>query len=166
MKKNNGFTLIELILYIAIISIVMSALIPFAWNVIEGSAKSSVEQEVSSQARYVSERIKYEIRNAQDINSISAISISLKEANPSVDPTVIDLSGGKIRVTQGTGSSVNLNSDATSVTSLTFTDYRSADSKAKNIQFSITFDDNYTGTRQEYNAPAITVQSSAELRSN
>lgn len=162
----KGFTLIELILYVAIITIVMSALIPFAWSVIEGSAKSSVEQELSSQARYVSERIKYEIRNAKDINSVSATSISLKETTAAYDPTVVDLSGGKVRVTQGTGLPVNLNSNNTSVTSLAFTDYRSADKKTKHIQFVFTIDDNYTGSRQEYNAPAQTLESSAELRSN
>lgn len=164
MKTEHGFTLIELILYVAIITIVMGALIPFAWSVIEGSAKSSVEQEVSSQARYVSERIKYEIRNANDINSISAQSIDLNTDTNAT--TVIDLSAGKVRIKYGAGIPVNINSNDTNVTNLTFTDYQSADAKTKHIQFSFTIDDNYAGSRQEYDAPAITVESSAELRSN
>ena len=165
LRSRRGFTLIELILYVTIITIVMGALIPFAWNVIEGSAKSSVEQEVSSQARYVSERIKYEIRNANDINSISASSIDLNTDTNAV--AVIDLSGGKVRIKYGAGGTpINLNSNDTNVTGLAFTDYRSADTKTKHIQFSFTIDDNYTGSRQEYDAPAITIESSAELRSN
>lgn len=164
--KKNGFTLIELILYVSIITIVMSGLIPFAWNVIEGSVKSSIEQDVSSQARYVSERIKYEIRNAADINSVSATSISLKETVPANDPTIIDLSGGKIRVKQGAGAAVNLNSNDTNVTALSFANYSSADLKTKHIQFTFTLDDSYTGSRQEYNAPPITIESSGEIRSN
>ncbi len=75
--NNKGFTFIELILYVAIVAIMMTALIPFAWNAIEGGVKSATEQEVFSQARYVSERIKYEVRNASSINSVTATQISL-----------------------------------------------------------------------------------------
>ncbi len=162
---NKGFTLIELILYITIITIVMGALIPFAWSVIEGGVKSSVEQEVSSQARFVSERIKYEIRNANNINNVLASSIDL---NTDINATtVINLSGDKITIKYGAGGTpINLNSNDTSVTSLVFTDYQSADTKTKHIQFTFTIDDNYTGSRQEYNAPAISLESSAEIRSN
>src|SRR6266571_3526280 len=83
---ERGFTLIELIIYIAIVAIILTSLIPFAWNVIEGGAKSATEQEVFANARYVSERIKYEIRNASGINSVSATSISLSETSGAVNP--------------------------------------------------------------------------------
>lgn len=167
MKKNNGFTLIELILYMAIVTIVMGALIPFAWNVIEGSAKSSVEQEVSSQARFVSERIKYEIRNATAINSpIAGASSNVLNLNSS-PATIIDLSSEKTRISKDGGTNyTNLNSNDTSVSGLTFTSYESTDGKTKHIKFSFTIDDNYAGTRQEYDAPAINIESSAELRGN
>ena len=164
--KTKGFTLIELILYIAIITIVMSALIPFAWNIIEGSAKSSVEQEVSSQARYVSERIKYEIRNATSINTPApgaSGSVLILNTSPS---TIIDLNSSKVRISDDGGPLTNLNSNETEVSGLNFTSYQSSDGKTKHIQFSFTVDDNYTGSRQEYDAPAITIESSAELRSN
>lgn len=164
MKNKRGFTLIELILYIAIISIVMGALIPFAWQVIRGSVKSATEQEISSQARFVSERIKYEIRNANSINSTSASSIDLNTDTNAT--TVIDLSGGKVRIKYGAGATVNLNSDDTNITTLTFTDYRSADGKAQNIQFSFTIDENFISGRQEYQAAAQTIEGSAEVRSN
>lgn len=166
-KKESGFTLIELILYISIISIFLVSLVPFAWNIIGGGVKSAAEQEVFSQARSVSERIKYEIRNATGINNVSATSISLVKSEVSLNPTVIDLSGGKIRITQGTpGTPYNLNSNDTSATSLIFTDYTSADSKTKHIQFTFTIDDNYGSLRQEYQVPAVTIESSAEIRSN
>src|SRR3989344_7372816 len=67
---EKGFTLIELILYMALVSIVLTAIVPFAWNIIGGGVKSSAQQEVFSQARFVSERIKYEIRNASGITSV------------------------------------------------------------------------------------------------
>ncbi|MBI4038377.1 prepilin-type N-terminal cleavage/methylation domain-containing protein [Candidatus Daviesbacteria bacterium] len=163
---ERGFTFIEVILYVAIITIVMSALIPFAWSVIEGGVQSSSQQEVFSQARFVSERIKYEIRNANGINSVSPTNISLAVSPPANDPTIIDLAAGNIRIKLGAASAVNLNSTDTKITTLTFTNYSSADNKTKHIQFSFTIDDNYPSGRAEYDVPSYTLEGSAELRSN
>lgn len=163
--KNRGFSLIELILYIALLTIILSAIIPFAWQIIEGGTESGMQQEVWSNARYVSERIKYEIRNASGINSVTTSSISLTETTTSLNPTVISLSSGNVRLTQGAGSPVNLNSNITKISSLGFTNYTSADNKTKNIQFTFTLVMNVPQTRQEYKQ-SITMESAAELRTN
>lgn len=167
MKNSKGFTYVEFILYIAIVVIVLSALIPFAWNVIGGGVKSTTQQEVFSNAQYISERLKYEIRNAAGINSVSSTLISLSVASVSANPTVIWLSGGDMYITQGTASAVRLNSQNTTVTNLAFTNFTSSDNKAKNIQFTFTIAAKYqgAGTRQEYNE-STTMESDAELRSN
>lgn len=164
-NNNRGFTFIELLLYISIVTIMLSAIIPFAWNIIGSSTKSSTEQEVFSQARYVSERLKYEIRRASGITSVGATSISLTNFSPDTT-TVIDLSANKARINKNGTGPVNLNSNDTNVTSLAFTDYTSADNKTKNIQFSFTMDDTGASTRKEYQVPAVTIESSAEVRSN
>ena len=121
--------------------------------------------EVYTQARYVSERLKYEIRNATGINSVAATSISLVVSDGTKNPTVIDLSGGKVRVKWGAATAVNINSDGTNVSSLIFTDYTSGDSKTKHIGFVFTLTDNSTSVRQEY-AESVSVRGSAEVRSN
>lgn len=164
MHSTRGFTLIELLLYVALVTIILSALIPFTWDIIGSSVKSRVQQEVSSNGRYVTERINYEIRNAAGINSVSASSISLSETVAAVNPTVIDLSGGKVRITQGAGSPVNLNSDDTTVSSLIFTDYTSADNKTKHIQTALSIGSSLNQTRQEYKQ-TMTLETSAEVRS-
>ena len=164
---QKGFTFIELLLYLAIVTIMMTALIPFAWNTIEAGVKNSTEQEVFSNARYISEQLNYQIRNASGINSVSATSISLATFNANTNPTVIDLSSGNIRMKQGTGAVINLNSANTTISSLTFTNYTSADNKTKNIQYVLTIAASFpsAGQRQEYNE-SVTIESSAELRSN
>lgn len=164
---NQGFTFIELILYLAIVSIMMTALIPFAWNVIGGGVKSATEQEVFSQARYISERIKYEVRNASGINSVSATQISLATFDAATNPTIITSTSGNITIKQGAGATVNLNSTDTKISSFTFTNYTSADNATKNIQFVMTVAANYpnAGSRQEYNE-STTLESDAEVRSN
>lgn len=165
MMKQFGFTLIELILYIAIVTIVISALIPFGWAIIGSGAKSSTQQEVFSNARFISERIKYEIRNASGVNSVTASSISLANFNATLNRTIIDISGGKIRIKQGTNPTIDLNSADTTANSLTFTNYTSTDNKTKNIQFNFTLQSNFNQTRQEYQQ-TVTVQGDGEIRSN
>jgi type II secretory pathway pseudopilin PulG len=166
-KMRKGFTYIELILYVAIVIIVLAALVPFAWNVIEGGVKSTTEQEVFSNAQYISERLKYEIRNASGINSVTPTQISLSVASSSANPTVISLSSGNLTITQGSGSAQLLNSQNTTISSLNFTNYTSADTKTKNIQFIFTLAAKYAGAglRQEYNESTI-IEGAAEIRSN
>jgi len=161
---RRGFTFIELILYMAIVSIIVGSLVIFAWNIIGGGVKSSVEQEVYANARYVSERIKYEIRRASGITSVAPSSISLTNFSPDTS-TAIDLSSGKVRISQNGGTPVSLNSADTTVSSLVFTDYRSADNKTKHIQFTLTLTSNFAQARQEYQG-SVSLESSAELRSN
>lgn len=165
MHNQKGFTLIELILYMAIVAFILGSLVTFAWNIIGTQAKSATEQEVFSSARYVSERIKYEIRDASGINSVTPTSISLANSVVSKNPTVIDLSGGKVRIKYGASGVVNLNSTDTNVSSLVFTNYTSGDNKTKNIQFTFTLQSNYSTSRQEY-IETTSIRGDAEVRSN
>ena len=160
--NNHGFTFIELILYISIVTIMLSAIVPFGWNVVKSSVKSSVEQEVYSQARYVSERIKYEIRNASGITTVSSNSISLTNFSPDTT-TVIDLSAGKIRINKNGTGATNLNSNDTTASSLTFTNYTSGNN-TKNIGFSFSVASNL-GALQQYQE-SVSIRGDAELRSN
>ena len=152
MKK--GFTFVELLLYTAIVGTIFSSLVPFAWEVIGGGARSAVDQEVDSNARLIMERIKSEVRNAKNI-SVSQMSLTITEQDLST--TVIDLSGGNIRL-----DAVNLNSADTLVTDLVFTDFSSASTKQVQIRFTII---SAIGQgRQEY-GQSVTLESSAEVRS-
>lgn len=163
-NSHKGFTFIELILYVAIVTIILSALVPFAWSAVETGVKSAVQQEVNANARYITERIKYEIRNASGITSVNPNSISLTNFSPDT-ATVIDLSSGNVRINKNGGGTVNLNSFNTVINSLTFTNYTSSDNKTKHIQFVINVSASFTAARQEYQ-DSVVVESSSEVRSN
>lgn len=161
----NGFTLVEMILYIAIVSIFMTGLVYFTWDVIYGRVKSFVHQEVNQNTRFASKRILFEIKNASGVNVISASSISLGTADPARNPTVIDVSGGRIRIGYGnsgncpTSNPCYLTSNRVN-SSLLFTDLSFGNSS--NIKFVLTASS--TGDRQEYEK-SETYESSVELRS-
>ena len=159
---RKGFTLIELILYIAIVTIMVSSLIPFAWSVIEGGTKSATEQEVSSNGRYIMERIKYEIRRASGITSVSLTSLSLTNFAPDTT-TVIDYSGGNVRINKNGTGVINLNSNDVTIQNLWFTNYTSG-SVTKNVQVNMTLRSNFAQTRQEYQM-TVNMETAAEVRS-
>lgn len=170
-KSNKGFTLIELILYVALISIFISGAVLFAWDIIFGRVKSQVQQEVNQNLRLASQRIVYEVRNASDINSVGANDICLASGDSSRNPTKFYISSGRLRIGWGGGSAdcINLTNDEpltsnqVTVSVLTFTDLSTVDEESKNIGFVITVES--TGDKQEWEK-SQTYSTSVELRSN
>ncbi|MBI2031894.1 MAG: prepilin-type N-terminal cleavage/methylation domain-containing protein [Candidatus Levybacteria bacterium] len=164
LNNQKGFTFIELILYVSIFVMMLVTIIPFSWDMILSSRKSAVQQEVNSQARYIAERLKYEVRNATGVSAFFPTMIILNTSNPATNPTwIIGGGGGQVLVRQGTGSFVPLNSGNT-YTNLEFTNYSSSDYKTKNIQFILTVTSKF-GSGNQNNA-STSISSDAEIRSN
>jgi len=65
-EKGAGFTLIELTIYIAIVSVVLVLLTGFVWSIIQGSAKSARYREVQQNARFGMEKITRALRAGQN----------------------------------------------------------------------------------------------------
>lgn len=173
---EKGTSLIEALLYIAIFSVIMMSVVVLGWNIIQSSIKVTTQQEVYSTARFISEKISYEIRNSAGINTASSnfgvnlavtpgAQLSLASSSAPSNPTIFDVSGNYLRIKRGASAAVNLNSSATKVTSLVFTNYTSTDLTSQNVSFTITVANSYTGARQEYKA-TVTMEGSAEFRGN
>jgi len=172
INNQKGFTLIELILYIAIISIFITGTILFAWDIIHASVKSDTHREVSQNLRLASMRIAHEIRNASGINSSPSLpgsSISLTNTDPLKNPTIIDVSSGRIRIGQGNSGSCPssspcfLTSNNVTVTSLQFTDLSSAGGESKNVNYVIDLESN--ADRKEWQK-SQSYENSVEIRSD
>ncbi|MCH7730769.1 prepilin-type N-terminal cleavage/methylation domain-containing protein [Patescibacteria group bacterium] len=171
LEPRAGFTLIELIIYIALVSIFISGAILFAWDIIYGRVKSGVQREVTQNLRLASKRLVYEIRNASGINSVSTSTISLVMDESDRNPTVFDVSGGRLRIGYGSGGSCpstspcSLTSNKVTVSNLAFTDLSSSGGESVNIQFTIALESNNPSGRQEWEK-SQTYTTSVELRSN
>ncbi len=101
----TGFTLIELILYVALVSIFISGAIRFAWDLIYSGVKSDIEREVNYNLRLASSRLALEMRNASAVNSLGSSDLCLASHDTSHNPTRFYLSEGRLRVGWGGGSS-------------------------------------------------------------
>ena len=111
-KRNVGFTLLELLLYVGIISMLMVVLVLFVSSVASARIKSQAISEVESQGMQALYQITQAVRNAEGINAPSvgsaASSLSLAMADASKNPTVFDVFEGAIRMQEGTNSQVIL----------------------------------------------------------
>ena len=112
LKKNNGYTLIELVLYISLFTIMISAISISFSLFFDSKIKNQTIMEVDGEGAQIMQIITQTIRNANSINSpilgASDTSLSLNVVNPILDPTVFSLSGNEINVTEGLIPAVSL----------------------------------------------------------
>ncbi len=159
--KTKGFTLIELILYIALVAIFLSGAIFFAWDLVYGRQKAMAKQTVDQSARIAMSRIAYEIRRATDINSLATTSIELENGT---NDTTISLNTNTIELTTEGAGPFALTSDQVTVTDLTFTDLSSTDENSNNILVSITLTQSGVAVSEQFTADT-TLTETVELNS-
>lgn len=127
LRQEDGYTLIELIVYIAVVSVVLVIAVVLSIDLLRGRAKSTSLEVVNQNGRLVLERLTTVIRNADLVNAGSSVfgtspgRLSLQMPDVSVNPTVFDVSGTTLRVSEGTGIPQSLTSPDVEVTSLIFT---------------------------------------------
>lgn len=171
-SSSQGFTLIELIIYVSLTSLFLAGGVQFMWGVILTQAKSNVQQEVSQNLRWASQRIVHEIRNATGINRIDSNEICLAASDSTYNPTRFYLDDGRLRIGWGGGSldcssTANdelLTSNKVRVSALTFEDLSTVEGDTQNIRFTVTIESTSPSGRPEWEKNQ-TYSSSVELRS-
>lgn len=127
-KKNrvstSGFTLIELVIYSALVTIIMGALVMTSVNVLAARARIIAMEEVSHNARIALGKITHEIRQSESIEEVGGIDgSSLKLIDPEATVVEFDLEGGALQISRGEGSTpFALTSESVIVSSLQFSD--------------------------------------------
>jgi len=152
---RKGFTLIEFLIYIAIVSSILVLISGLLWNIVFGNIKETAYQEVQQNGRFALTKISQEIKKAIGINSPSpgnsANSISLVMANPNLNPTIFDLADGKLRISQGTNPPIELTTDEVIVSNLKFTNL-SYEATPGTIRIEMTISHLNPANRMEYQA--------------
>lgn len=168
MKKLSpaGFTLVELLLYVSIASIILLITSLFLFTLLESRIKNQTIAEVEQQGLQVMQLVTQTARNSEAITSpavgTSASSLTLDVVAAGSDPTTFDLSSGVIRITEGAGTATALTNSRVTASALTFQNLSRASTPGTvRIQFTLTAV-NPSG-RNEYNF-AKTFIASASLR--
>jgi len=169
--NQKGFTLIELILTIALLTLIGSLGVNLFLAVLTARNKISSSMEIQQNATLAVRRLAYEIRRASDTEATSDFGVNLAAVGGSTldldmadvlrDPTTFDISSGVLRIQQGSGSTVNLTSNDVEITNLTFDDRTSGNGRTQNIKITLTVASTNTSDR----APnPVTVATTVELR--
>lgn len=116
---QKGFTIIEFLIYIAILAIAIGAIGLVMSNIFRVGARTDVVQEVSHNGRFAMQRIGQAIREASDIDIKEGgreLELSFKDRNP----TVFYVSGGKLIIKEGNGVDIELTTSRVAVKKLLF----------------------------------------------
>lgn len=103
-NKQNGFSLLETLLYLGIFAIIGGALFGILTNVVRVSTNEVSGDEVASQLNFAMTTINRLVRESSNIEmetSTATTTLKLRMADPAFDPTCITLSGGRLRLAQG-----------------------------------------------------------------
>ncbi len=122
--NNKGFTMIELLLYIAVSTIILLTVVIFLFTLLQVRIKNMVINEVEENGHYIMHIITQEIRNSESIISppiaTSSSSLTLNVSDLLKNPIVISLSNNSITMQYGSLPAVNLNTNNVIVQNLTF----------------------------------------------
>lgn len=146
MKKNNlqkGISLVETIVYVAILSIFIVALTSFSTNLISTRLHSQTVLEVNDQGSQAIKLITQTLRNGSSINSPtignSGSSLSIDTGISGTNPTIFSENGGVLYITEGSGSPIALTNNKIVVSNLTFSNFsRASTPNIIKISFTVT----------------------------
>ncbi len=168
LKAKAGFTLVETLVYIAIIGTALSSAILFSLNVLEGQQKARVFQEVQQNARFALERISQEIRTAADLNpnastfNIATGTLSLASDESAKNPTTFNVIDEKIFIKQGSGATTSITSDDVRVTTLRFENL-SVSARTDNIRVTVSIQHENPDNVTSFNA-STTMTTTVSIR--
>jgi len=156
-SRQFGFSLIELLLYIALVAIVLGSVAAFYNLLLVGRVKHATITEVEQQGDFVLQEVLTAVRNAEAITSpsvgSSATTLVLDMYDTAEDPTTIDVNSGVLRVCSGSGcTATGLHSSTLTASSISFTNVsRSGTPGAVTVRF--TLDSASASDRYEYTYP-------------
>lgn len=136
-NNQNGFTLIEAILYIGLLSILISGTLLTAYRVMEGSTDISGKFIAQEEANFLLRKIDWALTGISSINVPSPQTLIVNKVNFSENPITFDLDSGNLRITRDGGTATILNSENILVSDLVFTHINIGTSEAVKIVFNV-----------------------------
>ncbi len=166
--NKQGFTLIELIIYVALIGGVVVALTSIALTIMQARSKAAVNQELNASARSGLEYITNAIRESDGVtlggsvfgSDPGTLELSMPEA--SLDPTIFSLTAddGQLQVSEN-GVTTILMPTTVNVTNLEFTNLTGT-GRTENIRIEITVE--YNGAASQEFVASQSYQTTISVR--
>lgn len=126
-KRSSGFTLIEVVVYLALFSIIIGGAMVSVLQIVESSTSLQSKVVMEEEANFLLRKINWALNGATTM-SVSGDHLTLTIINPYLITTGahtfvfdIDSSGGYLRLSKNGATAINLNSQNVKVSNLAFT---------------------------------------------
>jgi prepilin-type N-terminal cleavage/methylation domain-containing protein len=129
-KAEEGFTLIEMIIYLSIVSVVLVSLSYLILDIIGGQTKSDAHQEVNYNIRFISDQLRRDITAAQGVAALTDTTLRLSMAGDDIT-YAFNTASSTLEKKIGSSASSTYNTTAVNVTGI-FTD-NSFGSRSQNV---------------------------------
>jgi type II secretory pathway pseudopilin PulG len=138
MKKHTGFTIVELLIYMGLLTILMTILTRLFTATIDVQLSSEAAGGVEEDSRYIYSRLAYDLTRADSIVTPATPGLSSSSLTIMIGPVVYtySVSGTNLMLTNDTGVGA-LNSYMTGISNVTFT-LLGPDTGKKSIQVNYT----------------------------
>jgi len=167
MRNRTGFSLIELLITMAIFSIVAISFTVVFIAIVNVQTHQSSRTEVSQQSQFLVQQLQYYIGSARLADmSLDAVTttLTLRMSSLTLDPAIVTVASGTVYLTQGSGAPQPITSNRVSVSSTSFTRHFNFGSSTaygtESISFSFVMSENTSNTTMSYSQ---NVQSSAAV---
>lgn len=168
LRFNKGFTLVEILVYVAVLSIIVVAIFSFAVWALRVNGKAKAMREVKDMAQTALEQMTSEIREAKSVytpmTTASQLSLETTKYLPlGEESTFLEfyLCQTRLCLKKEGQNPVALTSDRVEVKSLSF--QRVASGQTDSVQVELQIDYKNPGQKPEY-AASIILKSTASLR--
>ena len=154
LRNKKGFTLVEMILYVAICSLFLLTLSTFMTFLLGARIRSQSIAEVNQQGFQVMHLMTSTLRNGRSVetppigNSSSTLSVTTGVGI--YDPTIFQVSSGTLFVQEGPNTPIALTNSRVSIGGVLFENVSSSSSLEKIIRITFTVDSKNIGGRSEY----------------
>ncbi len=149
----KGFSLVEMILYVAISSIMLLSLAMLLSFLLSGRIKNQSIADVNQQGLQVMQLVTQTIRSARSVDSpgigATSTSLSLTMPDPLLSPTVFDVVNGVVRIKEGSGQAIPLTNSHVTVYPFVFQNISATTSTDRIIRLVFTIDHNNPSGRNE-----------------
>ena len=171
MRTRRGFTLLELLVFTAIFTIVTIGFVAALIEVLHVQSEESTATEVKTQGQFLMQQIQYYVQSARLVDmtpDVATGTLQLREtvASSSFDPTIITIASGTAYLIQGVNGTLQpLTSNKVAITNVSFTRHYNLNNSsmaygADSVSYSFTMAANAVNATQQYSQ---TFQSAAAV---
>lgn len=155
---QSGFTLIEALIYLALFGFIMGSLSVAVYGLVEASGRGDTRVVMQEEGGFLLGKIDWALSGASSLTVVaSPPSLAVTKYGFGANPLVFNMASGNLRLQQGGGAFVNLNSSSVQVLNFTVTNSAAANGKPQGVTVAftlrgttpkgVTIDQNFTTTK-------------------